>query len=57
MTVVTPKPAVSAAQDTPAPIPVRQAEPKTGGSYSRNPVDGTLVKNPVPAPATQPNKE
>lgn len=53
MNAVTQKPAVAIVQDTPAPI--RQAEPKTGGSYSRNPVDGTLVKNP--APATQPNQE
>jgi len=42
-------------QDAPAPAPVRQAEPKTGGSYTRNPVDGSLVKNA--APATQPNQE
>ena len=54
MNVVTTKPA-AAMQVTPAPVPVRQAEPKTGGSYTRNPVDGTLVKNP--APATQPNQE
>lgn len=53
MNAVTQKPAAAIVQDTPAPI--RQAEPKTGGSYSRNPVDGTLVKNP--APATQPNQE
>ncbi|MGV8867638.1 MAG: hypothetical protein ACOH2S_11995 [Janthinobacterium svalbardensis] len=55
MTVVTPKPAASAVQDTPEPIPARQAEPKAGGSYTRNPADGSLVKNP--APATQPNQE
>lgn len=53
MNVETQKPAAAIVQDTPAPI--RQAEPKTGGSYSRNPVDGTLVKNPTPA--TQPNQE
>lgn len=53
MNVATQKPATATVQDTPAPIHL--AEPKTGGSYSRNPVDGTLVKNP--APATQPNQE
>nr|WP_314606560.1 hypothetical protein [uncultured Janthinobacterium sp.] len=53
MNVATPKPA--AVQVTPAPAPVRHAEPNSGGSYTRNTVDGTLVKNP--APATQPNQE
>ena len=53
MIVTTPKPAAATVQDTPAPV--RQAEPKTGGSYTRNPVDGSLVKNP--APATKPNQE
>ena len=57
MIVVTPKPAAGAMQETLAPVPVRQAEPKTGGSYTRNPADGSLVKNPVPVPATQPNQE
>nr|WP_314634676.1 hypothetical protein [uncultured Janthinobacterium sp.] len=55
MNVVTQKPAATAVQETPAPI--RQAEPKTGGSYTRNPADGSLIKNPAPAPATQPNQE
>lgn len=54
MNVVTTKPA-AAMQVMPAPVPVRQAEPKTGGSYTRNPVDGSLVKNP--ATATQLNQE
>lgn len=54
MNVVTPKPA-AAAQVTPAPVPVRQAEPKTGGSYTRNPATGELVKNA--APATPSNQE
>ncbi|MGK5024593.1 hypothetical protein [Janthinobacterium sp. RB2R34] len=54
MNVVTPKPA-AAAPVTPAPAPVRQAEPKTGGSYTRNPATGDLVKNA--APATQPHQE
>ncbi|MGK5069204.1 hypothetical protein [Janthinobacterium sp. RT4P48] len=53
MNVVLPKPAAATAQETPAPI--RQAEPKAGGSYTRNPADGSLIKNP--APATQPNQE
>lgn len=54
MNVVTPKPA-AAVQVTPAPVPVRQAEPKTGGSYTRNPATGDLVKNITPT--AQPAKE
>ena len=54
MNVATTKPA-AAMQVTPAPVPVRQAEPKTGGSYTRNLVTGALAKSA--APATQPAKE
>lgn len=54
MNVVTPKP-VAAAQVTPAPVPVRQAEPKSGGSYTRNPATGDLIKNITPT--AQPAKE
>lgn len=38
-----------------APAPVRHPEPKTGGSYTRNPVTGALVKSV--APAAHPAKE
>jgi hypothetical protein len=55
MNVVTQKPAAATVQDTSAPI--RQAEPKAGGSYTRNPADGSLIKNPAPVTATQPNQE
>lgn len=54
MNFVTPKP-VATAQVAPAPVPVRQAEPKTGGSYTRNTATGDLVKNA--APATPSNQE
>lgn len=57
MIVVTPKPAAGAVQETLAPVPVRQAEPKAGGSYTRNPADGSLIKNPAAVPATQSNQE
>lgn len=54
MIVVTPKTA-AAVQVTPAPAPVRQAEPTAGGSYTRNPATGDLVKNMTPT--AQPAKE
>ncbi|MGK5080472.1 hypothetical protein [Janthinobacterium sp. HLX7-2] len=45
-----------AAAPVPAvPAPIRHADPKTGGSYTRNLVTGALVKNA--APAAQPKQE
>lgn len=35
--------------------PITHAEPTTGGSYTRNPATGALVKNATPA--AQPAKE
>ncbi|QYG07177.1 hypothetical protein [Janthinobacterium sp. PAMC25594] len=56
MDINTPKPPAAPAPSVAAtPAPIRHAEPKTGGSYTRNPVDGSLVKNP--ATATQLNQE
>lgn len=59
MNAMTSKPLPAAAAPAEAaPVaftPARQCEPKTGGSYTRNPATGTLVKNA--APATPSNQE
>lgn len=59
MNAMTSKPLAAAAEPAemaPAAFTAaRQCEPKTGGSYTRNPATGDLVKNV--APAEQPAKE
>lgn len=57
MNAMTSKP-LAAAPVEPAPAaftPARQCEPKTGGSYTRIPATGALVKNDTPVP--QPKQE
>ncbi len=58
MNAMTSKPPVAAAPAEAAPVaftPSRQCEPKSGGSYTRIPATGTLVKNDPPV--LQPKQE
>lgn len=53
---MTNKPAAAAAPVDPAPAPfspARQCEPNAGGSYTRIPATGTLVKNEQPVPQSK----
>ncbi len=50
-----PAPAAPAETASVAFTPARQCEPKTGGSYTRIPATGALVKNEPPVP--QPKQE
>ena len=58
MNAMTSKPPVAAAPAEAAPVaftPARRCEPKSGGSYTRIPATGTLVKNDLPV--LQPKQE
>lgn len=49
-------PAAAAAPAEPVPSafsPARQCEPKAGGSYTRIPATGALVKNDLPVPPSK----
>lgn len=51
---MTNKPAAAPADPAPAAFtPARQCEPKTGGSYTRIPATGTLVKNEPTVPQSK----
>lgn len=56
MTSTNKSPAAATAPTDPAPAPfspARQCEPKTGGSYTRIPATGALVKNEPPVPQSK----